>query len=173
MLIHMLNAKTCMEVGAFTGYNAASMALALPATGKVVVCDITSEYLDAGKPYIQRLGEEVWRKLDVQIKPALETMDHFINTHEQFDFIFLDAEWKTCMIYYEKALKLIRPGGIVAIDNTLCSGRVALPLEIISNDELREEVKALHEMNQKIKTDERIELVFLQMADGVTLCRKL
>lgn len=173
MLIHMLNATRCMEVGAFTGYNAANMALALPPCGKVVVCDITMEYLNAGKPFIQRLGNGTWEKLDIHIKPAFDTMNEFIKEGEKFDFIFLDAEWKTCMIYYEKALQLIRQGGIIAIDNTLCSGRVTLPFENVKDDELRDEVKALHEMNVRIHSDKRIELVFIQIADGVTLCRKL
>jgi len=176
-----MDATKCMEVGAFTGYNAANMALALPDNEKsfVVVCDVTDDYLKAGWRCIKKLGSRVTSKLQIRIKPALETMQELIDEGVRLDFIFLDAEWKMCLLYYEKAVLLIRRGGIIAIDNTLYSGRVAQSKWIAKTynhssceSELREEVQALHSMNEFIKDDDRVDIVLLKIADGVTLCRK-
>jgi len=176
MLLSMLGAKNCIEVGTYTGYNALNMCLALPDDGKVTVCDISEEYLNVGLPFFKKAGVD--HKLDVQIRPASETLHDLIakGGAGKYDFVYIDADKTGYNDYYEKALILVRQGGLIAVDNVLWGGRLVggeASIREIKNDFLRESSLALHALNQKIMADSRVQISMLKIADGVTICLKL
>ena len=166
LLIKLIGAKKCLEVGTFTGYSALITAEALPEGGKLVACDISAEYPAIGKPFWEEAG--VADKIDLRIGPAVETLDALLASGEggTFDFAFVDADKTNYDAYYERALKLLRVGGLMGIDNTLWYGRVADPNE---NDP---DTTALKTLNIKLHGDERVDLVQLPIGDGLTLARK-
>ncbi|MGH8806618.1 MAG: class I SAM-dependent methyltransferase, partial [Noviherbaspirillum sp.] len=149
----------------FTGYSAMAVALALPEDGRVIGCDISVEYTDIGRPFWQKAG--VAHKIDLRIAPALDTLDTLIAQGQagSIDFAFIDADKTGYDAYYERCLTLLRTGGLIAVDNTLWSGTVALP----ATDA---DTAALQEFNHKLHHDERVDLSLLPLADGVTLARK-
>ena len=165
LLIRLINAHRTIEIGVFTGYSALSVALALPDDGKLLACDISDEFTRVGVPHWQAAG--VAHKIDLQLAPALSTLDARINAGEQgqYDFAFIDADKSGYDAYYERCLKLLRPGGLIAIDNTLWSGKVAVPAE--DADTL-----ALQALNTKLHRDERVDISMLPVGDGLTLARK-
>lgn len=165
LLIKLIGAKRTIEVGVFTGYSALTVALALPNDGKVLACDISDEYTRIGKPFWEQAG--VAGKIDLQLAPATATLDARIAAGEsgQYDFAFIDADKVSYDHYYERCLKLLRPGGLIAIDNTLWSGKVALPADDA-------DTKALQALNDKLHADERVDLALLPIGDGLTLARK-
>ena len=165
LLIRLINARRTIEIGVFTGYSALSVALALPDDGKLLACDISDEFTRVGVPHWQAAG--VAHKIDLQLAPALSTLDARINAGEQgqYDFAFIDADKSGYDAYYERCLKLLRPGGLIAIDNTLWSGKVAVPAE--DADTL-----ALQALNTKLHRDERVDISMLPVGDGLTLARK-
>ncbi len=166
LLVQLMGAKKTLEIGVFTGYSTLAVALALPRDGKVIACDISEEYTSIALPYWQKAG--VADKIDLRIAPALETLDELINqAPESFDFTFIDADKSNYDAYYECALKLVRPGGLIAIDNVLWSGRVADP-EVQDN-----RTKKIRALNQKLHQDERINLSLVPIADGLTLALKV
>ena len=165
LLVRLLGARRTIEIGVFTGYSALSVALALPDDGKVLACDISYEYTRVGVPHWPAAG--VMHKIDLQLAPALTTLDARINAGEQgqYDFAFIDADKGGYDAYFERCLKLLRTGGLIAIDNTLWSGKVVMLAEDA-------DTAALQALNIKLHCDERVDLSMLPIGDGLTLARK-
>jgi predicted O-methyltransferase YrrM len=165
LLVRLIGARRAIEVGVFTGYSALSVALALPDDGTLLACDISDEYTRIGKPHWQAAG--VAHKIDLQLAPALQTLEARLGAGEAgtFDFAFIDADKRGYDAYYERCLQLLRTGGLIVIDNTLWSGAVARPAK-------DEDTAALQALNDKLLGDERIDLSLLAIGDGVTLARK-
>jgi len=167
LLVNMLDARRTIEVGVFTGYSALTVALALPDDGKVLACDISAEYTRIGKPFWEQA--HVARKIDLHLAPALTTLDARIKAGEAglYDFAFIDADKGSYDAYYERCLTLLRKGGLIAIDNTLWSGKVAAPPTDGDAD-----TAALQAFNIKLHGDDRVDLSLLPISDGLTLARK-
>ncbi|XP_032409235.1 catechol O-methyltransferase domain-containing protein 1 [Xiphophorus hellerii] len=165
-LIRLINATKAIEIGMYTGYNALSMALAMPENGRVVACEIEDTYIEIAKPFFKEAGVE--NKIDVQHQTALKTLDELTAAGEAgtYDFVFIDADKSNYDRYYEKSLELIRNGGIIAIDNVLWSGKVVNPAP---NDTTSQTLDAL---NRKIHKDQRVELSMLTVGDGLTIAIK-
>ncbi|MDZ7963511.1 MAG: class I SAM-dependent methyltransferase [Nostoc sp. DedSLP03] len=166
LLVQLIGAKKTLEVGVFTGYSSLSVALALPPDGKIIACDVSEEFTAIARRYWQEAG--VADKIDLQLAPALETLDRLLATGqaETFDFAFIDADKENYDGYYERSLQLVRPGGLIAIDNVLWSGQVA---DEQNQDESTQAIRAL---NKKLHHDERITLSLVPIADGLTLAIK-
>jgi len=167
LLIHLLNARRTLEIGVFTGYSSLAVALALPEDGRIIACDVSEEYTSVARRYWREAGVE--RKIDLRLRPALQTLDDLIALGQAgtFDFAFIDADKENYEGYYERCLTLIRPGGLIAVDNVLWSGRVI--------DAAVEDVdtQAIRAFNQKLHADQRVWLSLLPIRDGVTLvCKK-
>lgn len=165
LLVRLLGARNTIEIGAFTGYSALAVALALPDDGKVLACDISREYTDIARGYWEQAA--VAHKIDLCIAPALDTLDALIAAGRagSFDFAFIDADKTSYDAYYERCLVLLRQGGLIAVDNVLWSGRVAYPAE-------DEDTAALQAFNRKLRDDPRIDLSMHPLGDGLTLARK-
>jgi len=165
LLVKLIGARRTIEIGTFTGYSALTVALALPADGKILACDISDEYTSVGKPYWQRAG--VMEKIEMVIAPAVKTLDARLAAGEagRYDFAFIDADKEGYDGYYERCLQLVRQGGLIAFDNTLWSGDVARPAE-------DDDTRALQALNDKLHRDERIDMAMLPIGDGLTLARK-
>lgn len=166
LLLRLIGARRCLEIGVFTGYSSLVSALALPADGRIVACDISEEWTAIARRYWREAGVEP--KIDLRIAPALETLDGLIEAGEagRFDFAFIDADKESYLAYYERVLQLLRPGGLLAVDNVLWSGRVADP-EVSDAD-----TAALRHFNEALHRDERIDLSLVPIGDGLTLARK-
>jgi caffeoyl-CoA O-methyltransferase len=165
-LIRLIGAKKALEVGVFTGYSSLCVALALPPEGKLIACDISEEYTAIARRYWQKAG--VTDKIDLRIAPALETLDQLVTAGQtnSFDFAFIDADKENYLNYYERALQLVRPGGLIAVDNVLWGGAVADPAV---QDESTQAIRAF---NQTLHRDERVDLSLVAIADGLTLAMK-
>ncbi len=175
LLVKILGAKKNLEIGTYTGYSTLSVALAMPDNSITVTCDINSEWVNIGKKYWKQAGVE--NKIDLRIGPALDTLDGLINDGQEnkFDFSVIDADKLNYDGYYEKSLKLLRPGGLIAIDNVFLFGSVVDP-ELL-DDDLKTRISdtdilAMQALNEKIKNDQRVDLTMLPIADGLTLVRK-
>ena len=166
LLVQLMGAKQTLDIGVFTGYSALAVALALPDDGKVIACDISEEYTAIGKDFWARAG--VSEKIDLRIAPALETLEKLITEGEtgSFDLAFIDADKRNYENYYERALILLRPGGLILIDNVLWSGKVLDPT--ITD----KQTQAIREFNRKLYQDSRISLSLIAIADGLTLALK-
>jgi predicted O-methyltransferase YrrM len=166
ILIRMTAARRVIEVGVFTGYSSLAMALALPPDGHITACDISEEYTSTARRYWAEAG--VTGKIDLRIAPAKETLDGLIASRESgtFDFAFIDADKTGYPGYYEQCLRLIRSGGVIALDNMLSRGRV------LDNSIQDPNVAALREMNEFIHRDERVDALLLPLGDGLTLAVK-
>lgn len=166
LLVQLIGAKKTLELGVFTGYSSLVVALALPPEGKVVACDVSEEFTAIARRYWQQAG--VSDKIDLHIAPAMETLDKLIAAGETgtFDFAFIDADKSNYEGYYERSLQLVRPGGLIAIDNVLWSGKVADP-EIQDNRTTK-----IRAFNEKLHQDQRVSLSLVPIADGLTLARK-
>jgi caffeoyl-CoA O-methyltransferase len=166
LLVRLSGARRCLEVGVFTGYSSLAVALALPDDGRIVACDVSEEWTSVARRYWAAAG--VAHKIDLRIAPALETMEGLREAGEagSYDLAFLDADKENYSRYYELALELVRPGGLIVVDNTLWSGRVADS----ANDEAT--TVALREFNLRLHGDERIDLSLVPIGDGLTLARK-
>ena len=166
LLVQLMGAKKTLEIGVFTGYSALAVALALPNDGKMIACDISEEYTAIAKDFWTRAG--VSEKIDVRIAPALETLETLITEGEagSFDLAFIDADKRNYENYYERALTLLRPGGLILLDNVLWSGKVTDPT--ITD----KQTQAIREFNQKLHQDSRISLSLIAIADGLTLALK-
>lgn len=175
LLVKLMSAKKALEIGVFTGYSSLCVAQALPDDGQLIACDVSEKWTSIAKRYWEEAG--VADKIDLRIAPASETLESLLDIGEagSFDFVFIDADKAAYDSYYEYALKLLRPGGLIALDNMLFYGTVVD--DSFYTDELKahlkyEDIVALRAMNQKIKTDERVDLSMLPVADGITLARK-
>jgi predicted O-methyltransferase YrrM len=166
MLVRLIGAKKTIEVGVFTGYSSIAVALALPPKGLTIACDVSEEFTAIARRYWVEAGVE--SKIDLRLAPALETLAGLLDAGQagHFDFAFIDANKESYMSYYERCLELVRPGGVVAIDNTLWSGRVADPAV---NDV---DTVALRELNDFIAHDDRVWRCLVPIGDGLTLALK-
>ncbi len=165
LLVKLIGARRTLEIGTFTGYSALSVALALPADGRLLACDISDEYTRIGRPFWREAGVD--HKIELVLAPAVETLDSRLAAGEAngYDFAFIDADKTHYDAYYERCLKLVRAGGLIALDNTLWSGAVARPAQ-------SEDTAALQALNAKLHGDARIDLAMLTVGDGLTLARK-
>ena len=165
LLVKLMGARRTIEVGTFTGYSALTVALALPEDGRVLACDVSDEYTKVGRPFWQQAG--VAHKIELVIAPALQTLDARLAAGEAgaYDFAFIDADKANYDRYYERCLTLLRPGGLIALDNMLWSGAVAHPAKTA-------DTAALQQLNAKLHRDERVDLTLLTVGDGLTLARK-
>jgi len=165
LLVRLTGARRCIEVGVFTGYSALTVALALPADGYLLACDVSDAYTRVGRPFWEAAG--IAGKIDLRLGPAIGTLDACIAAGEtgRYDFAFIDADKSSYDAYYERCLQLLRPGGLIAIDNVLWGGSVARP----STDT---DTRALQDLNDKLHRDERIDIAMLPVGDGLTLARK-
>ncbi|MFL6620031.1 MAG: class I SAM-dependent methyltransferase [Povalibacter sp.] len=166
LLAKLIGAKRCIEVGVFTGYSALVVALALPEDGRIVACDVSAEWTAIARKYWQEAGVD--HKIDLRLQRAQRTLDALIGAGESgtYDYAFIDADKPSYDIYYERVLQLLRPGGLVLIDNVLWSGQVA-----DANAEDADTV-ALRTLNAKLHADQRVDVSLLGIGDGVTLARK-
>ena len=166
LLIHLLGAKRTLEVGVFTGYSSLSVALALPDDGQIIACDVSEEYTSIARRYWQAAG--MAHKIQLNLGPAVATLDKLIaaGQHNSFDFAFIDADKENYARYYEQCLQLIRPGGVIGIDNTLWGGT------LIDESKQDESTNAIRALNKKLHADDRIELSMVPIGDGFTLARK-
>lgn len=167
LLLKAISAKNVLEIGTFTGYSAISMALGLPEDGKIITCDINPEFTTVAADFSKKARVE--NKLEIKLGPASQTLKMLLasSSVQPFDFAFIDADKTGYDFYYESCLQLLRPGGIIAIDNTLQNGAVADPSDHQPNTE------ALRQLNHKLMRDTRILLSMLPIADGLTLVYKL
>jgi caffeoyl-CoA O-methyltransferase len=161
MLVRLMGARRCLEIGTFTGYSSLSVALALPEDGRIICCDTSEEWTAIARKHWKKAGVE--KKIELHLGAALETL-HKLGG--EFDFAFIDADKPNYDRYYERCLELIRPGGLIAIDNTLWSGEV---LKARTRDA---DTLALQALNKKLAKDERVDIALVPIGDGLTLARK-
>ncbi len=167
LLIELIAGRRTLEIGTFTGYSALAVALALPADGRVIACDISEEYTSLGRRYWAEAG--VADKIDLRLGPAVETLDALLSEKgaaESFDFAFIDADKSNYGTYYERCLSLLRPGGLIAVDNVLWGGAVADPSK---NDD---DTCAIRALNEKMHRDTRVSISLVPIGDGLMLARK-
>jgi predicted O-methyltransferase YrrM len=168
LLVHLIGARRCIELGTYTGYSALAVALALPADGTLVACDVSDEFTRVGRPFWREAGVEA--KIDLRLAPALQSLDELLaqpGGKGSFDFAFVDADKGNYIAYYEKLLLLVRRGGLIAVDNTLgVSGRFVTELKSPSAD-------AIRAFNTHVSQDTRVELSMLPIGEGLTLLRVL
>lgn len=166
LLVCLMGARRCIEVGVFTGYSSLAVATALPEDGYLLACDVNVEWTDIARRYWQQAG--VADRIDLVLAPAGETLAARLADGEagSYDFAFIDADKTGYDAYYEQCLKLLRPGGLIVLDNMLWNGSVADP-QADDTDTL-----ALKALNARLRDDERIDLSLLPVADGLALCRK-
>lgn len=166
LLLQLLAARRTLDVGTFTGYSALVAALNLPDDGQIIACDINSDDTDIARTFWAKAG--VADKIDLRLAPALETLDGLLAAGESgsFDFAFIDADKSNYTTYFERCLELVRVGGLIAIDNTLWSGRVADP----DNDQ--NSTQNIRAFNAHVHAEPRVEMVVLPVGDGLTLARK-
>ncbi len=166
LLVKLTGARSIIEIGTFTGYSSLCMAQALPDSGRLICCDVSEEWTAMARRYWEKAG--VAHKIDLRIAPALDTLRRLLDNGqgESFDMAFVDADKANYRAYYECCLSLLKPGGLILLDNTLWSGRVA------DDSVTDEDTVALRAFNASLKDDTRIDFSLLPMADGLTLVRK-
>ena len=162
-LIRLMSAKKTIEIGTFTGYSTLAVALALPEEGEIIACDISEEWTALGKKKWEQAG--VAHKINLRLAPAVDTLDALLADGQEssFDFAFIDADKANYPAYYEKCLKLVRKGGVIAIDNVLWGGSV------IDSERNDEDTKAIRKLNEFIANDKRVSLSMIPIGDGLTL----
>ena len=165
LLVKVIGARQCLEVGTFTGYSSTAVALALPPDGHLVCCDVSREWTDVAREAWTEAG--VAERVELRLGPALETLDKLLadGGTGRFDFAFIDADKPNYDGYVERALRLVRSGGVIAIDNVLWSGRVA---DSSVDDQ---STVAIRSLNDKLAADERVEVAMVPIGDGLTLLR--
>lgn len=166
LLVELIGARRTLEIGVFTGYSSTAVALALPADGRIIACDVSEEYTSIARRYWQEAG--VTHKIDLRLGPAVETLEDFIASGDSgsFDFAFIDADKEHLDQYYEQALALVRTGGLLVVDNVLWSGEV---VNAESNDTA---VLAIRALNAKAHRDPRVSVSLIPVGDGLLLARK-
>ncbi len=167
LLVQLIGAKKCLEIGVFTGYSSLVVALNLPGDGQIIACDVSDEFTSIARRYWQKAG--VSNKIDLHVVPALETLDRLIANGESgtFDFAFIDADKNNYGAYYDRCFQLIRQGGLILVDNVLWYGRVADPA--MDNDK---RTQAIKQINQQIYHDDRVQISLIPIGDGLTIARK-
>ena len=167
LLVQLIGAKKCLEIGVFTGYSSLVVALNLPADGQIIACDVSDEFTSIARRYWQEAG--VSDKINLQIAPALETLDRLISNGESgtFDFAFIDADKNNYAAYYDRCFQLVRQGGLILVDNVLWYGRV---VDLAMNEDSR--TQAIKQINQQIYHDERVQISLIPIGDGLTIARK-
>ena len=165
-LVRLIGARRTLEIGTFTGASALAVARALPEEGRLVACDISHEWTSIARRYWTAAG--VRHKIDLRLAPALDTLELLLREGgPAFDFVFIDADKEPVQAYYEAALRLVRSGGLIVVDNTLWGGMVADPTV---NDP---DTRAIREFNARVSQDARVDAALLTVGDGVTLLHKL
>ncbi len=166
LLVKMLGARRTIEVGVFTGYSSLAVALALPADGRLVACDVSEEWTAVGRRFWRKAG--VADKVDLRIAPALQTLDAMLTAGEadRYDFAFIDADKGNYAGYYDRCVQLVRAGGLIAVDNTLWNGWVA------DAAHAEDDTRAIRAFNDKLHADDRVDLSLVPIGDGLTLARK-
>lgn len=166
LLTKLMGARRCIEVGVFTGYSSLAVALALPADGHILACDVSEEFTAVARRYWKEAG--VAGKIELKLAPATETLDARLKAGEAgtYDLAFIDADKANYAAYYERILKLLRPGGLVLVDNVLWSGAV------IDASDQDEDTVAIRAFNKLLHKDERVDVSMLPVGDGLTLARK-
>jgi predicted O-methyltransferase YrrM len=167
LLVKLMAAERTIEIGVYTGYSSLCVALAMPEQGKMVACDVSEAWTSVARRYWKEAG--VASKIDLRLAPAIQTLDRLLNRKNKYgayDFAFIDADKESYDIYYERCLELLRPGGLMAIDNVFWGGDVANP-EISD-----EETNAIRTLNKKIQADDRVDMSMMPIGDGLMLVRK-
>jgi predicted O-methyltransferase YrrM len=166
LLVKLTRARRIIEVGTYTGYSSLVMARALPRDGYLLCCDVNKGWTDVARRYWERDG--VARKIELKLAAAQQTLQELIDGGQQrsFDLAFIDADKENYDRYYEQCLRLLRPNGLIVLDNMLWYGKVADPT---INDP---DTNAIRRLNRKLKDDTRVDLSLIPMADGITLARK-
>ncbi|MDI9818532.1 MULTISPECIES: class I SAM-dependent methyltransferase [unclassified Legionella] len=164
-LIRMIGAKKVLELGTFTGYSALAMAMALPEDGQLITCDINAEWTSKAHPFWREAKQE--KKIQLRLAPALTSLQDLLaeGYEHSFDFIFIDADKTNYLNYYELALQLINPKGVIAIDNIFWEGKV------IDEQEIGGQIREIRRLNEFIKKDHRVDVSLLAIADGLFLVR--
>ncbi len=166
LLVKMLGVKRALEIGTFTGYSSICVASAMPEEGRLICCDISPQWTKIAKKYWALAGLE--DKIELYSQPAEKTLQMLIDegANNTFDFIFIDADKQNYIVYYEMALRLLRKGGIIAVDNTLWSGAVADP------ENTEPGTQAIRRFNETVKQDDRVSISLVTIGDGLTLILK-
>jgi predicted O-methyltransferase YrrM len=166
LLVRLVGARRCLEIGTYTGYSSLAVALALPPDGLLVACDVSEEWTRIARQFWKEAGVD--GRIDLKLQPAVKTLDGLLAAGQAgtFDFTFIDADKTGYAVYYERALELSRPGGLIAVDNTLWDGAVADPAK---NDA---DTQALRAFNAHVHRDTRVDLSLVPIGDGLTLARK-
>ena len=163
ILARAIGAKSCVEVGTFTGYSALCVARALPPEGRLLCCDVNEQWTSIGRKYWEKAG--VAGKITLKLAPALDTLKA-LPASTTFDFAFIDADKSNYRNYYEEILKRMRKDGLILIDNVLWSGKV------LDQSDTSADTAAIRALNDFIAKDSRVEVVMLPLADGLTIARK-
>ncbi|HXR88988.1 MAG TPA: class I SAM-dependent methyltransferase [Steroidobacteraceae bacterium] len=166
LLVRLIGAVRCIEVGTYTGYSALAVALALPQNGKIVACDVSDEWTSVGRPFWREAGVE--SRIDLRIQPALKTLDELLAAGEQgsYDFAFIDADKGNYYAYFERLLQLVRTGGLIGVDNTLAVSGTTI------NRKDGPIFQVLRAFNERLHHDERVDLSMVPIGEGLTLLRK-
>lgn len=165
-LVRLIGARRCIEIGTYTGYSSLAVALALPGDGSLIACDISAEWTQIARQFWKEAGVDT--RIDLRLQPAAKTLDELLmaGAVSSFDFAFIDADKTGYVAYYERLLDLMRPGGLIAVDNTLWGGEVA---NAETNDA---DTNALRAFNDHVHADARVDLSLVPIGDGLTLLRK-
>jgi predicted O-methyltransferase YrrM len=165
LLVRLLGAKRCIEIGTYTGYSSLAVALALPPGGKIICCDLSEEWTSVARKYWSLAS--VAGKIQLRLGPALATLDELLAKNKnKFDFAFIDADKTNYSNYYERCLKLLRRGGLIAVDNTLWGGSV------IDARKQSADTRAIRAFNRKLHRDRRVDISMVPIGDGLTLALK-
>ncbi len=166
LLVELIGARRILEIGTFTGYSALCMAEVMPADGVLVCCDLSEEWTSIARRFWREAGVE--QRIDLRLAPALQTLDALIAQGQagQFDMAFVDADKTSYTEYFERCLTLVRPGGLILLDNTLWGGSVADP------EDQDEDTRAIRALNDRLLGDSRVTLSLVPIGDGLTLARK-
>lgn len=166
LLVEMIGARRAIEVGTFTGYSSICIAAALPERGRLICCDVSEDYTAIARKFWREAGVE--RKIDLRLAPAKKTLDALLRDGQagKFDFAFIDADKENYGAYYERCLKLLRRGGVIAVDNVLWGGSVLDP------SDRSVDTRAIRAFNKTLRSDKRVSLSLVPIGDGLTLARK-
>ncbi len=171
MLAQLTGARRCLELGTFTGYSSLAVALALPPDGRILCCDVSEEWTSVARHFWAEAG--VADRVELRLGPALETLDALLvdGARDSFDFAFVDADKTGYPAYYDRLIRLVRPGGVMLWDNVFQGGRV-IDGQVIDDRADDANVRAIRELNKRLATDDRVDIVMLPIADGLTLLRR-